>query len=43
VHDWLELYYDELQLDWEVKEERQKYLEQVQTKEGCMALFKESK
>jgi hypothetical protein len=43
VHDWLELYYDELQLDWEVKEERQKYLEQVKTKEGCMALFKESK
>ena len=43
VHDWLELYYDQLELNWTVKEERQKYLTQIQTKEGCMSLFREFK
>ena len=43
VHDWLELYYDQLELNWTVKEERQKYLDQIQTKEGCMSLFREFK
>jgi len=40
VHDWLELYYDELDLQWEVAEERLSYLKQIQTKESCLALFK---
>jgi len=41
VHDWLELYYDQLDLNWTVKQERQKFLKQIQIKEGCMALFRE--